>query len=385
MCRKPVLILIIVFVYTTVVLAEESVSTETFTLLNLGDIQLIEQLQTRQDYMTDTYLVTGMAISPNSRRLLIQWAETAASSDNLIQLWDLESFTLIKEFHYESQPLTLQFSPDERYFVSADLSFIHLISAMDGEPRKTWENGYFAPESIKFSPNGHLLSFFDSTREEIVLWDISNTDEYAQYAYPNVTNVVFNPTSPDFVFGNSDNQIYRCVIDAEEPCAFLWEGDETFGNVMFNRQGDLLAVDTLEDVRILEVATARERSLIPNIWVNRFLMRRDFGNVVATAFNNQIGFVNIDSQEMLTWINEDEYLNDIDNTENFYAMTPFSDSGNNAIVSIYKIAGGNKLAEIVLAGEFTGMNLIAQFSPDNRYFIAARSDGLIQLWGVEGS
>jgi WD40 repeat protein/DNA-binding SARP family transcriptional activator/energy-coupling factor transporter ATP-binding protein EcfA2 len=116
---------------------------------------------------TTDFIPWDLSLSPTGERLA-----SASQDSDAVQLWDLESRTLVRSIPAGS-PAAVDWSPDGRFLAIADFAgFVPILNAETGEDVMVLRGSDSATIGVAFAPSGERLASV-SVRGELLIWDVT--------------------------------------------------------------------------------------------------------------------------------------------------------------------------------------------------------------------
>jgi tetratricopeptide (TPR) repeat protein len=187
--------------------------------------------------LQDESSIMSLAFSPDGRFLV------SASGDWIpVKLWDLSSGKVQRTFEKKdprkSGPYELQrvgaigvaFSPDNRFLVSCGEETIALWDLSTGNESRVLEEG---ARSVAFSPDSHLLA--SCVGKTVKLWDLSSGRILRTFQYTGVFSVNRDWTAQSVAFSPDGRFLASIAVDLLSWSVVLW--DLSSGRVLRTHEG----------------------------------------------------------------------------------------------------------------------------------------------------
>ncbi|MEG4861119.1 AAA-like domain-containing protein, partial [Microcoleus sp. K1-B1] len=211
------------------------VSASSDNTIQLWDLQTQKPIATLTGHSSS---VRSVAFSPDGLTLV------SASSDNTIKLWHLQSQKPIATLTgHSSSVRSVAFSPDGLTLASASSdNTIKLWHLQSQKPIATLTGHSSSVRSVAFSPDGLTLASasYDST---IKLWDLQSQKPIATLSghSSSVYSVAFSPDGKRLASASSDSTIKLWHLQSQKPIATLSGHSSSVWSVAFSPDGKRLA------------------------------------------------------------------------------------------------------------------------------------------------
>lgn len=286
---------------------------------NLWDVNTGQKIKA----FAEKFAGSPVALSQDSRQLLITYRDPGLDGRPIVRLWDVDSERLIARFDHPvgSDVRSLAFSPDSRYILIGSSSWTavggagpniaRLWDAATGKEIRKVELPLWV-SSVAFSPDGRTFatgSGDNTTR----LWETATGKELRSFTgrkngvvIPANTVAAFSPDGRFILTGISPTQ-----YDTSEPFVRLWEADSgklvrefkhpsPVLSVAFSGDGKLVLTGSLDSTtRIWKTETGEE--------LCRLVSFRD-GTWVVVDAEGRFDTNNLEEIRGLRWIMADEPL-----------------------------------------------------------------------------
>lgn len=290
----------------------------------------------RQSWHTHTEMVWTIAFSPDERTL------ASASANGSIQLWEVDSGTLLWKCWLVKGFVWLAFSPDGGTLASAGLdALVRLWDPQNGMPLKALSHTT-ASIHLAWSPDGKLLAS-GCTDGSIWLWQpqVPEPDTHVQVLAAHaqrVTGLAFSPDGMQLASASYDGTVKLWDLTTRTCLQTLFEQTAPVLRVVWSPDGRTLAIGSFDaTIRLWDIQQGKSREVLQ----------------APGRRTNSLAFTR-DSRTLLS-------------------------SGDDATLRMWDVESGKSLHTI---GGYTDSLLDLDWSPDGTRLASCGADGLVTLWDV---
>lgn len=309
------------------------------SLENVGDLKIVNS------FLGHTGFV-GVLFSPDGKILA-----SFGAGDKTIRLWDLTTGFEFASFQHPSDIQAIVFSPDGSKIASGGTDKTVRIWDVETGAEQTVYEGHTAGigfRSLDWSPDGKFIAA-GSRNDAIRIWETDSDSEYAVLHghYDEILGISFSPDGTLLASASEDDTIRLWEVSTKSEQVVLSGHGSDVWDVTFNSDGSILASIS---------GDITEKDITLRYW--------------DVTTGEQL--ISIDSHDK-TWLGEVSFSPDGS------LLATCGGPNSDGTIHIHNGKTGNLIA--VLEGSEEGI-LGISFSPDGR-LIAAGSNGVIQLWGVD--
>lgn len=359
----------------------KSFATTSDNTIELWDLESRKRLQTFNGHAE---LVSSVVFSADGKTL------ASSSRDKTVKLWNIQSGKELRTFRGHMHfVMAVAFSPDGKILASG--GFDRTVKLWDVETGKELRAlvGYSSIiQTVTASPTGKFLAVSNQDKT-IKIWDLESKTVVRILAghSENVISVAFSPDEKILASGSRDDTIKLWGVESGKELRTLSGHSEDVASVAFSPNGKILASGCADyRIKLWNVDTGKElqtlsghsSSYLSGVGVSSVVFSPDGKILASGSFDKTVKLWDVETgKELQTLSGEGEYVYSVSFSPDGKKLASANLDGT---IKLWDVRSGEKLR--TLTGHSEGLSAVL-FSPDKKTLFSGSSDNTIKLWNVE--